>query len=384
MGEELSKIARKGSLVTFKVRLSRVARVPIALNCALGVLGLVLVKVEVLYHMALMGIGAVASFALAVYMVSVEGFRGSDEWTGWSAVTVVVLALALCLTPLAYLLGLRLGYYMLTGSTVLFTVFALLSTSKASRLLRFLVLYPVLALLAVLLYYGTSSIDIVKMYMLLAYSLATPMITTVTLYGLAQNYGASASIGRVLLVYPANLAGLALALQGHPTGYRLLALSVLAHFPAIGYYRFNAFLKSARKTGSSVFYRSARFIVFGHGVALVGSLLTIYYTALYLKGEASLIPALHSLYMLFIGGHIYFNAVIKLPIIMGIRPTRRFSLLSLTLLLASGLLRNYLPDISLMLVLVSLAFLLREFEIRDVLKRAPKGRLEASTSHSTP
>ncbi|MEM4035737.1 MAG: hypothetical protein QXU97_03900 [Fervidicoccaceae archaeon] len=365
----------------FGVRLARAAAPPIVIGSLSAIVGVAISPFSVYRHMVLVAT-SVASFALALYMVSAGGFRRLERWEGLDGLLVASIASLLLVAPPLSILDARAGEASLAAASALFVVLALLAVRQERPLLRFVVLYPVVALLAVLaLDLAVESFSLVELLLLYAYALMTPMITGVSLYGVAETFGAKLTLPRVLAVYPLNALGLTLAVLGEGLGYVALALSTLTHFVAVDLRGALRLLTEARKRGG-LFYGTARLLVLGYVAALVGSILTVYWSVLLASGESgALFPMVHSLFIGFVGGHIYGHAAIKLPLTLALKPSRRFRPAGPACMAGAAALWPLSGELSLLLVLSSLVLLFLELDLRDAAAKLlglrslpPKGR----------
>lgn len=298
-------------------RLSAITVVTSFLYLVIGLTSIIIGRYDI--HMNFMGTGVV-SFAAGVnisFWTSIARKRGSPLTSYLHVITLMTL-------PLASLLGLRSYFLLLTSITGLLFILPL-----RTRSLTFLLeVYSFLSLLLTSLEHYDS---LESLLLSVAWSYPVPLIYAVSSQALPKTY--RYKVNRLLML-TAILTHLATLMLGR---VRLLMwLSMLSYLGAVRLDRAILGLKRVSEEALP----AHRYLIAGYSLTI--PLLIISW--LYPLGTLGI---LHLILIGFVGLHIYAHAPLMIPVLLGVRNSRRFNYSSLLLLLLAALSWPFNRDIAL-------------------------------------
>lgn len=285
---------------------------------ALGLLSLLLGSYEI--HMHFMGMGVV-TFAAGVNI----SFWTSLTREGGSSLAVLSHAIALLALPLASLL--ELGSYFLPLVPITGLLFLFFLRRKSITFL--LEVYSFLSFLLVSLNRYESS---VMFFLNLVWGYPVPLIYAVSSHALPKTYRSEVSKPLMLVAILTHLA----ALLGIGPFKHSMWLSMFSYLGAVRLDRAISGLKEVAKEALPA-----------HRYLIASYLLTVPLLMISWFYPSEALDILHVLLIGFVGLHIYAHAPLMVPVLLGIRNSRRFNYSTLILLLLTALSWPLNRDVSL-------------------------------------
>jgi hypothetical protein len=332
-----------------EVSVGQLARASLAISMAVSLTALLLAFLKPQAHMILASTAISITFPLTVYIPFLAGLKGGSPRRGFEGLSAIASVTLAMLTPLiALILSYRLALVIGALGILVALYFALLQI-RGRREPFILFAYPLLAGFIGLMYSALQDSTVVQAALITAMSFTTPLIFTVSTISMSRNYRVPLKPAKIYIPLVLNILGLTAFTYSKTAGLSLLTLFLLSHFIAIGYYNFPGLLRIA-ESSTPLFRSVTRYIVLGHTTAFISVILLAYHIVV----GARDIVLVHDIYMGFIGAHVYLHTPLMVPFMMGIKSSRRYNPTPFVLLLLAAILRALSPDLSYLVLLLSL------------------------------
>ncbi len=324
-----------GKVITYASRLG------IVVSLAMLTAGLFSAYIgELHFHMYLLGSGVLVGFVASIasaYVASAAG-RMLSRMPKPLLLALAVPPLPLALSPIAALAN-RIIWAVYIAAflapTIPPTLWVTRQVKGSVRLSMIGVTVTKIMAIAYLIVLALASRDVEEIWALLGLLAAypIPMIYSVSINSFPSTYKMQPLGFLYPLLFALNILSLALLLSGHKLYMLLvLALALALYFPAIGFHRVIRIIVHIGKL-KGVPRRVHAYFLEGHFYALLALAYYATLVALQLLNTSVPIPCIiHALALGFIGAHIYVHAPLMVPVVLGVRTARRYTILPYTLL----------------------------------------------------
>lgn len=335
-----------------RISIGNLAKVTITSSILIALIAILLSRFNPIAHATLVGLTVSITFPLTVYIPFVAGLKGGSPRGGFEGASAIIGAGLALLSPILALYSLGLPLILAIASMTSTLYFTLLQIRGRSEP-HILFLYPLLVGMFGLIYSIVGDLDVISVALVMAMTFTTPLIFTVSTMSMTRNYRVPISPPRVYIPLALNLISFLALTYAETLGLLLFTLFLISHFISIGYYNFPSLLARA-KTSTPLFKAVSRYIVTGHTTALVATVLLAYHVLT----EAPRVIVVHTVYMGFIGSHIFLHVPLMIPFMLGIGSSKRYNPIPFALLLVATILRPVNPDLAYIGIVLSLLSLI--------------------------
>jgi len=199
--------------------------------------------------------------------------------------------------------------------------------------------------------------DIFKIAIGFIYIYAVSSIYSVTIHAFPATFREKPSIGLVSLLFVIQTISALIYRDLFKISVLVFSLNTLVYVASINLHRYRRYEEFIRKTKNAVAKGGMLYLLFGHELVGIYSIILIISSVLFYLNVISMLSFIHILIIGFVGLHIFIHTPLMLPVILKWSSARRYNLSPYLLLILSAVVWPMNQHVSFMLLVLAIVFL---------------------------